>query len=73
MQGDLFDEVKRQGGRLTEPETIHGVIAPYLSALTYLHGRGIIHRDIKPENTVFTREGVLKITGARGVGCMRGC
>lgn len=57
-QGDLFDEVKRRGGRLPESEVVRCVLYPYLCALAYLHDRGIIHRDIKPENTVFTRDKV---------------
>ncbi|EFJ40677.1 hypothetical protein VOLCADRAFT_69208, partial [Volvox carteri f. nagariensis] len=60
--GDLFDDVKRRGGRLPEREVVQHVLYPYLTALSYLHERGIIHRDIKPENTVFTRERVLKVT-----------
>lgn len=60
--GDLFDEVKRRGGRLPEDEVVSNVLYPYMCALMYIHGRGIIHRDIKPENTVFTKEGVMKIT-----------
>lgn len=57
-QGDLFDDVKRRGGRLSEAEVVTSVLHPYLCALVYLHRRGIIHRDIKPENTVFTKERV---------------
>ncbi|GFR49704.1 hypothetical protein Agub_g11855 [Astrephomene gubernaculifera] len=60
--GDLFDDVKRRGGRLPEREVVQQVLYPYLTALAYLHARGIIHRDIKPENTVFTRERVMKVT-----------
>ncbi|PNH09883.1 Aurora kinase B [Tetrabaena socialis] len=76
--GDLFDDVKRRGGRVPEREVVHQVLHPYLMALAYLHARGIIHRqeareggqgvrqaccpDIKPENTVFTRERVMKVT-----------
>ncbi|GIL54641.1 hypothetical protein Vafri_10372, partial [Volvox africanus] len=60
--GDLFDDVKRRGGRLPEREVVQQVLHPYLKALAYLHQRGIIHRDIKPENTVFTKERVLKVT-----------
>lgn len=60
--GDLFDAVKRRGGRLQEAMLVQQVLYPYLCALMYLHGRGIVHRDIKPENTVITRNHVLKIT-----------
>ena len=66
QQGDLFDEVKRRGGRLPEAEVVQAVLTPYLQALMYLHARGVIHRDVKPENTVFTRDRVLKLTGQRG-------
>ena len=62
-QGDLFDVVKRRGGRLSETSVVQQVIYPYLSALMYMHRRGIVHRDIKPENTVFTKDFVLKVTG----------
>jgi len=60
--GDLFDEVKRRGGRMAEGEVVQQVMYPYLCALAYLHSRGIIHRDIKPENTVYTKEHVMKVT-----------
>lgn len=43
---------------MTEQEVVQQVLYPYLSALLYLHRRGIIHRDIKPENTVFSKEKV---------------
>lgn len=43
-QGDLFDDVKRRGGRLPEREVVTHVLHPYLTALAYLHARGIIHR-----------------------------
>lgn len=45
-QGDLFDDVKRRGGRVPEREVVQQVLYPYLTALAYLHARGIIHRCV---------------------------
>eukprot|EP00955_Chlamydomonas_euryale_P113721 366230-Chlamydomonas_euryale.AAC.2 len=43
-KGDVFTDVERRGGSLTEPEAVRQVIHPFLSALIYLHGRKIMHR-----------------------------
>lgn len=46
--GDLFDRIVK---RKKYPERdARGVMSHLLSALAYLHARGIAHRDIKPEN-----------------------
>lgn len=46
--GDLFDRVVKRG---CYPESdARDVMSHLLSALTYLHTRGIAHRDVKPEN-----------------------
>ena len=33
-----------------------------LSALDYMHSKGLAHRDIKPSNIMFNKEGVVKVT-----------
>lgn len=44
------------GGALSLP--LARLIARHLiSAVSYLHGRGVIHRDIKPDNVVLVRKG----------------
>ena len=46
-----------KGQCLTEKE-LHRLLELVLSALGYLHDRGIYHRDIKPGNILITNEGV---------------
>jgi serine/threonine protein kinase len=48
--GDLYEALKRAGGKLKESAVAGEVVAPCLDAVAYLHSLGIIHRDIKPEN-----------------------
>ena len=60
--GDLFQRVLGKGpGKLAEGRYVQFVLKPFLEALKYLHGLGIIHRDIKPENILFGAKGDLKV------------
>jgi serine/threonine protein kinase len=68
----VFGELDRRGGTMSEPEAVRVVLAPFMSALRYLHALSIIHRDIKPENLLLTAAGELKVAGAEKVGLQAG-
>ncbi|KAL3135413.1 hypothetical protein ABBQ32_007595 [Trebouxia sp. C0010 RCD-2024] len=59
--GDLYEELKKTGGRFAEARTAADVLRPCISALMYLHSQGIIHRDIKPENILLKADGSIKL------------
>mmetsp|Transcript_71702 Transcript_71702/g.226541 ORF Transcript_71702/g.226541 Transcript_71702/m.226541 type:complete len:402 (+) Transcript_71702:221-1426(+) len=61
-RGDLFGELYKMGGKMSERKAVELVMGPYLDTLNYIHAKGIIHRDIKPENTLFSKELILKVT-----------
>ena len=58
--GDLLHKLQRMG-KMSEFEAQRTVFA-LVTAIQYLHEKGIIHRDIKPENVLITEEGVVKVT-----------
>eukprot|EP00193_Tetraselmis_chui_P003535 CAMPEP_0177770836 /NCGR_PEP_ID=MMETSP0491_2-20121128/11184_1 /TAXON_ID=63592 /ORGANISM="Tetraselmis chuii, Strain PLY429" /LENGTH=421 /DNA_ID=CAMNT_0019288171 /DNA_START=212 /DNA_END=1477 /DNA_ORIENTATION=- len=60
-EGDVFNEVHRRGGQMTEKAAVSLVLQPFLAALHYLHTRDIIHRDIKPENLLFAHGKQIKV------------
>lgn len=41
---------------------IEDLLVQMVSALEYIHSRGLIHRDIKPSNFIFNEYGKLKLT-----------
>nr|VVW58376.1 unnamed protein product [Nymphaea colorata] len=59
-RGTLCDEIRRQGGRLPEPE-ISRHARSVLLGLRYLHGIGIVHSDIKGSNLLVGCDGEVRI------------
>jgi type II secretory pathway predicted ATPase ExeA len=48
-------------GKPASEREIHNILLQILSAIDYIHSKGIIHSDLKPENILLTADGQLKI------------
>ena len=57
--GDLFDKIESDVG--VGEDIAHLYFSQLISAVGYMHSRGVGHRDIKPENILLSAEGNLKI------------
>lgn len=57
--GELFDRIVEM--RRFPEDRARNVMQQMLSAIMYLHGRGICHRDLKPENVLFVEKNSDKI------------
>ena len=57
--GDLFDKIESDVG--VSEDVAHLYFTQLVSAVTYMHSKGVGHRDLKPENILLSGEGNLKI------------
>ena len=49
--GELFDRIVERGS-YTEKDA-SGLVKQILSAVAYMHSKGVVHRDLKPENLLY--------------------
>jgi serine/threonine-protein kinase CHEK1 len=57
--GDLFDKIESDEG--VGEDVAHFYFTQLISAVSYMHSKGIGHRDMKPENILLSADGDLKI------------
>ena len=57
--GDLFDKIESDVG--VGEDIAHVYFTQLISAVCFMHSKGVGHRDIKPENILLSSEGNLKI------------
>lgn len=58
--GDLFDKIEADEG--VGEDIAHLYFSQLISAVGYMHSKGVAHRDIKPENVLLSAEGDLKLS-----------
>lgn len=58
--GDLYEAIRLGRGPL-ETEHVRDFMLELVSAVEYMHFKGIYHRDIKPENIFLTGSGSMKL------------
>ncbi|EFQ97407.1 CAMK/CAMKL/CHK1 protein kinase [Nannizzia gypsea CBS 118893] len=57
--GDLFDKIEADEG--VGEDIAHVYFSQLVSAVGFMHSKGVGHRDIKPENILLSADGNLKI------------
>lgn len=50
--GELLDRIRKKS-KFTESEA-SAILRKLVSAVSFMHSRGVVHRDLKPENLLFT-------------------
>jgi tRNA A-37 threonylcarbamoyl transferase component Bud32 len=58
--GELYQQLRELGTLSLQYGAF--VLAEIVSALSHIHGHGVIHRDLKPENILFNSAGRIKIS-----------
>ncbi|EEH46091.1 serine/threonine protein kinase [Paracoccidioides brasiliensis Pb18] len=58
--GDLYEAIRNNRGPL-ETEHVRELMLQLVSAVEYMHSKGLYHRDIKPENIFLSQNGTMKL------------
>ncbi|MEO6732572.1 MAG: serine/threonine-protein kinase [Ferruginibacter sp.] len=60
VEGECLDALLYRKGKLSNEET-ENIVRQIVSALVYLHKKGIMHRDVKPQNFKVQSDGTVKM------------
>ena len=58
--GDLYEAIRLGRGPL-ETEHVRDFLLQLISAVEFMHAKGLYHRDIKPENIFIAQDGSMKL------------
>ena len=61
IDGETLEDMLQRKTKLPIDQAL-SISRGILSALSYMHSKGLAHRDIKPSNIMFNKEGVVKVT-----------